>query len=89
MKSERSVGRSRNSRLNRARARCKELLDQLGKVERFPHNRLISEAAFWEECRSLVADLSQCIHEANAYNNCMADDGTIFEQDEYSANAST
>jgi hypothetical protein len=85
MKSERSLGKSRNARLNRARDMCENLLDHLQKVEGTPWSVLLPDADFWAECRSATAELCQCVHEANAYNNCMADDGVSFEQDEFSA----
>jgi hypothetical protein len=83
MKNARSIGRSRNSRLNALRKALSRLVERLEAVAGTPHDTPILEAEFWEDGRDLVTEIGQCLHEANAYNNCLVPDGVKFERDVY------
>jgi hypothetical protein len=83
MKSEHSLKKSRNARLNQTKKHCEQLAALIALVQgqRLP----IVDSAWWIETRDLVWKISQGFHEANAYNNAMVPDGQSFEQDEYEA----
>lgn len=83
MKSEKSVGRSRNARLNQAKrytaALDKFLSEQRGVSWADP----IQDATFWGNVREFAQKIDKCVHEANAYNNVMLDDGETSDPEEY------
>lgn len=81
MKPARSIGKSRNARLNRAIRDAEALVVSLKARQGVTWDQPITDAEFWEVGRELVASLAQCLHEANAYNNVMVPDGTTFERD--------
>ena len=83
MKTAKSIGKARNARLNRARKHLATLSESLKAVEGTPHDVPLLEAEFWEVDRELVAEIAQCFHEANAYNNALVTDGTTFDRDVY------
>lgn len=73
MKSLRDTQRSCASRLNRARRNAVALASMIEKKN-------VRSADFWCELRSLAETISQCVHEANAYNNVVMG-GTSFSDD--------
>lgn len=83
MKSARSIGKARNARLNRAIREAEALVRLLKTQQGIEHRDAIQDAEFWFDARAHVAELTQCFHEANAYNNAMVPDGESFERDEY------
>lgn len=72
MKSLKGTQRSCSSRLNRARRNAIALASMIEKID-------TKSADFWCELRSLTETISQCVHEANAYNN-VAMGGALFSE---------
>lgn len=82
MKTPRSLGKSRNGRINQTIQHAEAIVRVLRSVQGTPHNEPILIAEIWTEARERAARLSQCFHEANAYNNAMVPDGEYFDTDE-------
>jgi hypothetical protein len=83
MKTARSIGKSRNARLNQTAKHVRELDALMAERAGTPHDTPILDPDFWNTGRTLVAQISQCFHEANAHNNDLADEGSGFDNDEY------
>lgn len=83
MKSEKSIGKSRKARLNQARRYAKALGTFLSEYEDTPHFEPIQDATFWGNIREFAQKIDKCVHEANAYNNCMLDDGETSDPETY------
>jgi len=77
MKSHREIRRSCAARLNKAKRDADTLSVLLGA-------RSLSDGAFWSDIRDLVNSISQCVHEANAYNNIAMGD-RVFAKESYIA----
>ncbi len=63
------AGKARNARLNQAMKHLNVLqlcISQLQGYSKYEHVDLKED---WKEGRNVLADLVQCFHEANAYNN--------------------
>lgn len=81
MKSLKDTQRSCSSRLNRARRNAIALASMVEKKD-------TRSADFWCELRSLAETISQCVHEANAYNN-VAMGGMSFSDDLHAVSLQT
>lgn len=70
-----SPGKARNARLNQAERHIQDLLltiTRLRGATRFERiDRTADQKDDWYEGRIALEKLTQCFHEANAYNNCV------------------
>lgn len=88
MKTAKSIGKSRNSRLAQSRKAMTELTLLLDQVRGTPHSDPILDPDFWNTGRFLAAQVAQCFNEANAHNNDLVSEGTEFVEDEHEATRS-
>lgn len=65
------TGRPRNARINQAIKHASMLLDCLGRLSGKPHHQHVDEKDAWADGRNALEQLTQCFHEANAYNNAL------------------
>lgn len=64
-------GRARNARINQAVQHAEEVLTALKRLKGYPAKEKIDDKDAWFEGRNSLDHLTQCFHEANAYNNCV------------------
>lgn len=64
-----NAGRSRNARLNQASKHVDELQKRLARLCCLPSDTHIDQKDSWHDARNALEQLTQCFHEANAYNN--------------------
>ena len=69
-----TVGRARNARINQAIKHANELLNQLNVLKGHEMSDHVDEPGAWQDGRNALEQLTQCFHEANAYNNAMKPD---------------
>lgn len=84
MKTERSLGKSRNARLNQARKYVRALTALLDSYEGTPSADPMRDAGFWGGIREFAEKTTKCVHEASAYNNVMCGDDIVSDEEEYS-----
>lgn len=65
------IGRSRNARLNQAIKHAAELMGSLTRLSGWPADEHVDQKLNWQVGREELAQLVQCFHEANAYNNAL------------------
>jgi hypothetical protein len=65
------LGRSRNARINQAVKHASELLECLGRLSGKNQSQHVDEKDAWADGRNALEQLTQCFHEANAYNNAL------------------
>lgn len=65
------IGRSRNARINQAIGHATELLATLKRLQGYPMTTHVEDKDAWFDMRTKLESLTQCAHEANAYNNSM------------------
>lgn len=68
------AGKSRNARLNQAAKHAGELMQVINLLSRRPKSTHVDEKDAWQDGRNSLEKLTQCFHEANAYNNVVAKD---------------
>jgi len=65
------LGRSRNARLNQAIKHAGAVIDALAILGGAPMNKVVDHKDAWQDGRNALEQLTQCFHEANAYNNAL------------------
>lgn len=66
-----NIGSARNARLNQARKHAVDLLTHLSTLSGHTKHQHIENPDAWQDARNELEKLTQCVHEANAYNNAM------------------
>lgn len=68
------AGRTRNARINQANKHLGDLAGALAALEGHPMTKRIDKKDAWQDGRNALEQLTQCFHEANAYNNVLLRD---------------
>lgn len=66
-----AAGKMRNARINQAKKHASELLECLTMLSGHQHRAHVDQKDNWHDARNALERLTQCVHEANAYNNAM------------------
>lgn len=64
-------GRARNARLNQAMKFAVTLVENLSTLRGESSNKIVDHKDAWADGRNALEQLTQCFHEANAYNNAL------------------
>lgn len=67
------AGRARNARINQALQHSLEMRDALSRLAGHPMTAHVDLKGEWQDARNALERLTQCFHEANAYNNLHTD----------------
>lgn len=66
-----NAGRSRNARLNQALDHATALVVSIQVLRGLPSSQVADNKDAWQDGRNALEQLTQCFHEANAYNNTL------------------
>ena len=73
MKPGDQIGKARNARINQAVQHAEELLAILRSLQGRRKDQHVENKDGWFDARTSLESLTQCVHEANAYNNAVLD----------------
>jgi hypothetical protein len=65
------TGKARNARINQAKRHLADLHEALELLSGFPSAEHVDNPDAWQDGRNALEQLTQCFHEASAYNSTM------------------